>query len=330
MPNYRYRPDYKKPKDNSSWIWYIFFFFIFGGGLGTILSFLMPILIVLGVFFFIYKMTTSSRKYETPYRSTITRSYRTNNYKSNYTNIRSASNDRFMNNIDKKLAVYFSHDSRLNVINDISLRLKGDSYININSLNVFVKDQYVSSFDVFKNRYPDIYNQMLKWLNDFDENARDYVEVKATETKLKKADDFITKINDLNTEIPDELITNGLYESSALLKQIADIEAKMPAKSEKLDKLYEYYLPMLINNLNQYKVLQSAQTSSSFNETKAKLQKNVMLINEAMKTITASLCEDDFTNLSADINTLEAVLKKDGLAGENRISVYKGGEGLDE
>ena len=44
-----------------------------------------------------------------------------------------------------------------------------------------------------------------------------------------------------------------------------------------------------------------------------------------MKTLAASLCEEDFINLSADISTLESLLKKDGLAGDNRLSQFKGG-----
>ncbi len=338
MPNYRYRPNYRKPKDSNSWWIYIFMFFIFGGG--GILAGLLPLAILALIGYVIYMAAsnnTRSTKYKSAYDSSKIRSYRNNYFTSNYTTYR-PDNTMQMEKINRKLAFYFENNTKLNVINDISLRLKSDAYVNLNSLNVYIKDQYVCSFDDFKNKYPDIYDQIINWITIFDEekvvspviDAEVKETISATKPFASKAEEFIEKINDLNTEIPDEGISEGLYESSALLKQISDIESKFPTNSEKLDKLYEYYLPMLIKNLSQYKSLQAAQTNASFEETKLKLQKNVTLINEAMKTITASLCEEDFINLSADISTLESLLKKDGLAGDNRMSTFKGGVNSDE
>ena len=43
-----------------------------------------------------------------------------------------------------------------------------------------------------------------------------------------------------------------------------------------------------------------------------------------MKTIISTLCEDDMINLSADISTLEAILKKDGLAGDDMMKMKAG------
>ena len=229
---------------------------------------------------------------------------------------------------------YFENNKSLPVINDVNLRLKGDAYISLKSLNVYMKDDYVCSFEEFGNKYTDIYDQIMNWLIAFAKERNTsgiFTESTSQSTKVNEPDgkatidDFMKKIDDLNTEIPDEDISNGLYETNALLKQIGDIETKFPGKSEKLTKLYKYYLPMLISNLNQYKELQSAQTNENFQNTKLKLQKNVTLINEAMKTLAASLCEEDFINLSADISTLESLLRKDGLAGDNRMSAFKGG-----
>ena len=38
------------------------------------------------------------------------------------------------------------------------------------------------------------------------------------------------------------------------------------------------------------------------------------LINSALKTLTQNLCDEYYTELSVDMKTLEALLKKDGLA----------------
>ena len=83
-------------------------------------------------------------------------------------------------------------------------------------------------------------------------------------------------------------------------------------------------MPILINILGQYKDLQLANSSDNLAKTKDKLHKSIILINDAMKTIISTLCEDDMINLSADISTLEAILKKDGLAGDDMMKMKAG------
>ena len=136
----------------------------------------------------------------------------------------------------------------------------------------------------------------------------------------KTSQGFIDQISQLNDDIPDEAISNGLYETCALLKQIQILEEKFPGSSDKLKKLYEYYLPILVRILRQYDNLQAAQMDPSYEETKEKLGRTITLINDAMKTIISSLTDQDFINLSADISTLEAVLQKDGLTSDSQIN----------
>ena len=53
-----------------------------------------------------------------------------------------------------------------------------------------------------------------------------------------------------------------------------------------------------------------------------KLIKTIILCNEAIKTLLASLNEEDLLNMSVNMNTLENILKKDGLiktAGMDRV-----------
>ena len=232
--------------------------------------------------------------------------------------------------INERLKDYFNEYAELPVMEDINLRLKNKSYRSLNSLNIFKNNDYVCSLAEFGYQYPKTYNKILRLLLSFamDENPEYKQSNKSTSKVTKKkvekeepkvearADSFITIIDDLNTAIPDEEISNGLYESTALLKQIKTIEETFPSSSEKLDKLYSYYLPILVNILNQYKDLEKTQHNDKFKQTKEKLQKTIILINDAMKTLTATLCEDDILNVSADISTLEAILKKDGLVGE--------------
>ena len=64
----------------------------------------------------------------------------------------------------------------------------------------------------------------------------------------------------------------------------------------------------------------SAANHEDFQEAEDRLNKTIILINEAMKTISATMAEDDLMSLSADMTTLEALLKKDGLVQEGTLS----------
>ena len=99
------------------------------------------------------------------------------------------------------------------------------------------------------------------------------------------------------------------------------IVKEFPESREKTKKLTQYYLPILVEILQSYQQLsKSAHQHEEFRKTEERLQKTILLINEALKTITYTLTQEYFMDLSADMSTLEALLKKDGLVSEGSIS----------
>ncbi|MBR0386084.1 MAG: hypothetical protein IJI05_06020 [Erysipelotrichaceae bacterium] len=66
--------------------------------------------------------------------------------------------------------------------------------------------------------------------------------------------------------------------------------------------------------LENYKRLSiNADLQKEFKENEDRLMKTIVLINSALKTLTQSLCDEYYIEMSADMKTLEALLKKDGL-----------------
>ena len=125
-------------------------------------------------------------------------------------------------------------------------------------------------------------------------------------------DKYIEKINSLNAQIPQEEITNGLYQTCDLIKQIET--SRDEKDNPKLKKLYDYYLPILVGILEKYKKLQDVSIKSDeFKDCESQLIKTIILINEALKTIYEEMHEDDYMNINADLETLQTLLKKDGL-----------------
>ena len=174
--------------------------------------------------------------------------------------------------------------------------------------------------------FPGTYSEIVSLLKAFSKQKKDDVmaaEVKMPEVKkedkLSDAEKYIEKINSLNVAIPQEEITNGLYQTCALLKQI-DIATKANDKDSKIEKLYDYYLPILLKILENYRSLMEAGAKGDeFKKCEAQLIKTIILINEALKSINESMHEDDYMNLNADITTLQSLLKKDGLVREGSI-----------
>lgn len=121
-------------------------------------------------------------------------------------------------------------------------------------------------------------------------------------------------------------ITAGLKEIAELLEQIDKLEEKYPQISSRLRKLYQHYLPLLVNILNQYATLKDKQASQSeMDVMEAKLEKTILLVSEALKTLMANFISDDLLNMSSDISVLEAILKRDGLVQEGTLGGMKRG-----
>ena len=134
------------------------------------------------------------------------------------------------------------------------------------------------------------------------------------------AETFRDAINTLNNNIPDEEITNSLYETSALLKQLSDLERAFPEQKGKLKKLYSNYLPYLVGILQQYTKMQHVQTDANYEQNVESLKNTINHLNSAMKErLIPAMSESDSINLSADMSTLEAMLRKDGMTVDDDI-----------
>ena len=298
---------------------------IFGFG-GIFSGLLFPLII----FFIIYKSVTKNNEE----RQTIRR-------RSSSGQSRTRLSGRQSDLVNEALSRYFRTHEKLPLLEEISLRPEKAEYTGLRNLVLLKDDDCIGTLDEFGERYPRLYNEILRLLVEFAKQPQteekpqttadqkpevpaeeaDLPQAEPAQPELDRAEAYIEKINALNTEIANESITNGLYQTCALLKHLAIAEEKFPENKDKLDKLYQYYLPILLDILENYKNIgQSASNHEDFHEAEDRLNKTIILINEAMKTISATMAEDDLMSLSADMTTLEALLKKDGLVQEGTLS----------
>lgn len=298
---------------------------IFGFG-GIFSGLLFPLII----FFIIYKSVTKNNEE----RQTIRR-------RSSSGQSRTRLSGRQSDLVNEALSRYFRTHEKLPLLEEISLRPEKAEYTGLRNLVLLKDDDCIGTLDEFGERYPRLYNEILRLLVEFAKQPQteekpqttadqkpevpaeeaDLPQAEPAQPELDRAEAYIEKINALNTEIANESITNGLYQTCALLKHLAIAEEKFPENKDKLDKLCQYYLPILLDILENYKNIgQSASNHEDFHEAEDRLNKTIILINEAMKTISATMAEDDLMSLSADMTTLEALLKKDGLVQEGTLS----------
>lgn len=295
----------------NSWIFPVLFFMIIFGFGGMFSGLLFPLII----FFIIYKSVTKNNEG----RETVRR-------RSSSGQSRTRLSGRQSDLVNEALGRYFRTHEKLPLLEEISLRPEKAEYTGLRNLILLKDDDCIGTLDEFGERYPRLYNEVLRLLVEFAKQPQPEEKPAAPQPEpeqpeLDRAEAYIEKINALNTEIANESITNGLYQTCALLKHLAIAEEKFPENKDKLDKLYQYYLPILLDILENYKNIgQSAANHEDFQEAEDRLNKTIILINEAMKTISATMAEDDLMSLSADMTTLEALLKKDGLVQEGTLS----------
>lgn len=222
---------------------------------------------------------------------------------------------------------YFKNDARLYFDDETYIEPADPDNINFDTLQLYMRDEHISSLADYKSAFPSSFNTFIDMVNDYAKRNRNRKSTTSkpvtdtpTETKkkaeiTKDAQFYIDKITELNNSIEEKHITDDLYETVLYLSQIKKIEDTFPKCKEKTTKLYQYYLPMLTEILENYKRLSiNADLHKEFKENEDRLLKTLVLINSALKTLTQNLCDEYYTELSVDMKTLEALLKKDGLA----------------
>lgn len=325
---------------NGNNYWWLIFLVLFFFGSGSAVAIVIALIVIFAVIAALSnnnKNKNSSSRTSTTYRSSSSSS-------AGRTRASRTCSPSQMAKINVYLRRYFAAYDALEVADEVVLKVHGRSYSSLSSLDIYRNGEYLGSLEDFGRRYGSSYDAIIKELLANAENGYvvrndGIIDVTATEHKEEKKEEkkeerkapekkkdsayFIEEINRLNTNIPDEEISKGLDETVSLLRQIHDLEQKFPDSVSKLDKLYDYYLPIMVRILKQYESLQSVTGDPSYQDTYNKLNRTIGLINDAMRTIISSMTDEDFINLSADISTLEAVLQKDGYAGDGRMKPEK-------
>lgn len=170
------------------------------------------------------------------------------------------------------------------------------------------------------------YTRLFEAIKKLDTREFDMVDEdrNGVDDRKQNGDYYILELERAMQLFDNVTITSGLKDAVMLLKKITELEKKYPQIKPRLRKLYQHYLPLLLNILNQYQVLKDKQASlQEISNMENKLEKTIVLVDEALKTLIESFVADDVLNMSTDISVLEAVLKRDGLVQEGTLGGSK-------
>ncbi len=218
----------------------------------------------------------------------------------------------------------------------VTLLNDGVQYRTFEMLRVRYQGRTYASMGQFRQGNGDLYNvlfdTLLKMARLHTDTAQgpivdaDFTKAPAQKAKPEKARPvrnaayFRSVINDLNNEIPNENISNSMFEMIGLLKQLGDLEEQFPDSAGKLTKLYQTYLPYLVEILKNYRAIQHVETDPNYKKNEETLQRTISQINAAIRErLIPSMSETASSNIAADMSTLEAMLRKDGMSDENDI-----------
>lgn len=221
--------------------------------------------------------------------------------------------------LDEQVKAYFANNDTLEISDRITLKKPINEGLTFNNLVVLYNDEVIGKMIEFNQYFPEAYKTLSNrtktatFTKPEPKKAEPAPKPQQTvEPEVSKS--YIDLINEYNTTIPDEKLSEALYSTTAMLKHLEILQTKYPKSNHKLDKLHQHYLPILLEILKNYVAVVNAHADKEeVAAVKQKLMKTIILINEAIKNITSSLFDEEMMNLSADMTVLENILKQDGL-----------------
>lgn len=218
--------------------------------------------------------------------------------------------------------------NKIAINDEISLIITNKDEINLNNIDIFIREEYIGTLEEYQNSFPYAFNilgsKLLKQLGGKKKKkSKKKVKDEAIEILQenqvveKDCTYYINKFNELNFEIENQQVKNSISETISYLKDVKQIEDKFGESKDKTRKLYQYYLPMYVDILANYdRLYDNAPSSQEFKDCEQKLLKTSSLINSAMKSLSSTLMESYYTDLNVNMKTLQSVLKKDGLVSD--------------
>lgn len=138
------------------------------------------------------------------------------------------------------------------------------------------------------------------------------------EAVRKEGSGYLQQIRAVNDVLPGEVISEKLDRLENVAERIFECVRQHPEKLPDIRRFMRYYMPTTLKLVKSYEEFET-QPVQGENITKAKeeIERALDTINTAFENLLDTLFADDALDVSADISTLETMLKQEGLTGSD-------------
>lgn len=131
---------------------------------------------------------------------------------------------------------------------------------------------------------------------------------------VRRGEDYIMKIQQINAELPGEVITLKLQKLESVIRRILEEAKEKPENIMDLRKLMNYYLPTTWKLLQAYKDIEDEPVKTpQMLETQKNVETTIDTVNDAFESLLDQLFRDTAWDISSDISVLNSMLTQEGL-----------------
>ena len=185
---------------------------------------------------------------------------------------------------------------------------------NIRNLMIEFPEKEKKSLAILYKENPDTYSRIAAFLDrisnkdaeDLKEHLARYVH---QQDLLDQGDDLTRQLNRRRMEISDGEVKAGIDAVTGRINELKTLILEN-GNNDKLRKLYSYYVPMLIEIIDNFITIDSHEGTDN-REAKNKLMETFELISSAFEALRDRQKEDEFDQLEATAQTIEQLLKQD-------------------
>lgn len=129
---------------------------------------------------------------------------------------------------------------------------------------------------------------------------------------------YLRQMKELNDRIPGEEVSDKISKIEALTARILARIESHPESVDETKQMMKYYLPMMIKLLNAYAEMdEQPKPGQNIENSKREIEGVLDELNLAFEKLLDNLYKDTAWDVSSDISVLNAMLKRNGLKGND-------------
>ncbi|MDD2648651.1 MAG: 5-bromo-4-chloroindolyl phosphate hydrolysis family protein [Eubacteriales bacterium] len=138
---------------------------------------------------------------------------------------------------------------------------------------------------------------------------------------VMKSRDMLQQIRHENDLIPDQALSNQIFQLEEITGKIFQTVIDQPKKAPQIRKFMSYYLPTTLKMLASYRKMDERGVyGENADQARKKITGAMSLVIKAFDKQLDTLYQNDMLDITTDVDVLEQMLKRDGLSDEGTLS----------